>query len=398
MLGVGWHHESGWDEFAAGPRLLGNLDGGDVVLVEVSGEVELEELLLLQELQPPHLRLPDSLLLRHPLEGNHLGLPLLRGLGAAEPEAVLQLLEGALLRGASLPLGPDLLEHLLLQRSKLRFRFFFASRVPRLLHLLPHCLNPGLVLLGLGGGPLDVLLLFPEQDDQLLQLAGSVLSSEREVLLVVGSLMLRIDLCLNFRLDFFQHLGLVVDGLLLLGHFDDLQEQGRLLPRSLVRLVLQVLDVRRWEALDDQLVQQSPLCRVVPLEALERLEGEVRVPGLLEDLRVVVVVVLPEVVVFSQVPVQALQLWVLWARAAQDGEDLEYAEASLDGLLVSWDHVAVLAELILEAVGGTFLDLLVKVGAHEVELVDPPLLGRTSDLVEVNVDHLPPQVHDVDLP
>ena len=102
-----------------------------------------------------------------------------------------------------------------------------------------------------------------------------MLSRQCELLFVVLGLVLGVDLHLNLCLDLFQHLGLVVDGLLLFGHFDDLQEQGGLLSGSFVRLVLQVLDVGRREALDDQLVQQSPLCLVVPLEGLVGLESEV---------------------------------------------------------------------------------------------------------------------------
>jgi hypothetical protein len=75
---------------------------------------------------------------------------------------------------------------------------------------------------------------------------------------------------LDLRLHLFEQLCLVVYRLLFLGHLDDLLEQSRLFASGLVRFILQVLQVRFREALDDQLVEQSLFGLIEPFEALKR--------------------------------------------------------------------------------------------------------------------------------
>ena len=83
----------------------------------------------------------------------------------------------------------------------------------------------------------------------------------------------------------------------------------------------------------------------------------------------VVVIVFPQEIILLLIDLQDIQLWVVRLRSPQNLQDLEDVETSLDCLTVSWDKVAVLAELVLHAM--------------VVSLFHIPVLEMVADLVEL---------------
>ena len=102
----------------------------------------------------------------------------------------------------------------------------------------------------------------------------------------------------------------------------------------------------------------------------------------------VVVIVFPQEIVFLLIDLQDIQRRVVGLRSPQNLQDLEDVETSLDCLTVSWDKVAVLAELVLHTMVVSLFHIpIFKMVADLVELVDLFFLFRASYFEQVNVDH-----------